>query len=246
MVEEVKVKIRLEVDEGDKQKIRNEAQAIKEIGESPIRKESEGAPFRGGIFNDREDPGVKGFEQRQSIGGGVERLRDRTSSAPVDLRSSFQKAKDEEKANSQAIKEQEKRIDRQEKELAQLISNPQGFIQDKLQDAFRNLPFITPLLTAVPVVTAIVASPQMIKGVVNLLKDSRVIGVFRRDVLDERNPFLSREQQRARRIGETSALFTNTSGFAQSNANLTSNTLSQVRANGISDIGLREKSGGLY
>ena len=246
MVEtEVKIKVRLELDEGDKAKIREQAKAIAETGNAPINR-SESEPFQGGIFGDIEDPDVKGFEKRQAIGGGVERLRDRTSNAPVDLRSTFEQARAEEKVNAQVLKEQEKRIETQEKSLASLISNPQAFVQDKLERIFKNIPFITPLLTTVPIITAIIAAPQMVDGMIKILKSSRVIGVFKRDVLNELNPFLTREQQRARLIGERGVIFTNTTGFASSNGNLTTNTLAQVRANGISDIGLRDKSGGLF
>lgn len=246
MVEkDISINIKLEFDEGSKQDIRNKAQAIRETGQAPISRETDDE-FKGGIFGDIEDPDVKGFEKRQSIGGGVQRLRDRTSNSPVDLRSIFKQSQADDKINAQILKEQEKRIAEQEQTLASLIANPQGFLQDRLQRLFTNLPFITPLLTSIPIITALIAAPQMVNGIVSLLKDSRVLGVFRREVLNERNAFLSREQQRARQIGEQSVVFTNTAGFASSSGNLTTNSLSQVRANGISGIGLRDKAGGLF
>lgn len=246
MVEsEVKIKVRLELDESDKTQIRNQAKALKETGSAPISG-TQGDNFRGGIFGDVEDTGVKGFQKRKALGGGVQRLRDRTSKAPVDLKNAFEIATEQAEDNAQAIDEQAKLLSEERKELGQLLTNPQAAIQDRIKEAFTNMPFITPILTAFPIITAILAAPQMIDGLVKLLKDNRVLGVFKRDVLNERNPFLSREQQRARLIGETHATFSNTSGFTPSNGNLTSNSLAQIRANRISDIGLRDKSGGLF
>ena len=247
MVEsEVKIKVRLELDESDRSLIRNQAKAIKDTGSSPIQNGQESSEFKGGIFGDTEDPDVKGFEKRQSISGGVQRLRDRTSNAPVDLKSAFEIATEQATENEKAIQEQQKEVIRERKELGQLLTNPKAAIEERIKSAFTNIPFITPLIVALPIITALLKAPDMIQGLVTLLKDNRVLGVFKRDVLNERNPFLSREQQRARQIGETSALFTNTSGFTTSNGNLTSNSLAQVRANGISDIGLRDKTGGLF
>jgi len=78
-----------------------------------------------------------------------------------------------------------------------------------------------------------------------MLKDRRVLGVFKREVLKELNPFLTREQQQQRRLGETRVIATQIGGFGNTGGLLTTNTLSQVKANGISDIGLRDKSLGV-
>ena len=246
MVEsEVKIRVRLELDESDKSLIRNQSAAVKGVGNAPINNIGR-EEFQGGIFGGVEDSGVKGFQKRKALGGGVQRLRDRTSKAPVDLKNAFEIAAEQTAENEQAIAEQQKDIQEQRKELGALLTNPKGAIEDRIKTAFTNLPFITPILTALPVVSAIFAAPAAIDSLVKLLKDSRILGVFKRDVLNERNPFLSREQQRGRQIGETHATFSNTHGFTPTNGNLTSNTLSQIRANGISDIGLRDKSGGLF
>ena len=242
---EVKIRVRLELDEGDKSTIRNQARAIRETGSSPISSSQEES-FRGGIFGDTQDPDVKGFEKRQAVGGGVERLRDRSSKAPIDLKSAFEIAAEDAAENKKALKEQELEFKKERRELGQLLANPKAAVEDRIRDAFTNIPFITPLITAFPVITAILHAPAMVDGLVKLLKDHRIVGVFKRDVLNERNPFLSREQQRARQIGDAHATFSNTSGFTSSNGNLTSNSLSQIRANGISDIGLRDKTGGLF
>lgn len=243
MVEtEVKIRVRLELDESDKSAIRNTAKAIKDTGTAPVttvRTEDSGS---GIFFQGREDPGIKGFEKRQTIGGGVERLRDRTSKQAIQQNNILQQIK----INEERTKFIEKQQLEQEQKLRDIITNPAGFVQGQIFDFFKHSPFVTSIFQSVPILAAILAAPQSIQAFVNFLKDSRIIGVFKRDVLNERNPFLSREQQRARQIGDHAVIFSNTHGFASSNSNLTTNTLSQVRANGISDIGLRDKSGGLF
>ena len=72
------------------------------------------------------------------------------------------------------------------------------------------------------------------------------MGVFKRDILNEVNPYLTREQQQLRRLGEDQVIFSQNQGFSNAGGILSTNTLSQVRANGISDIGLRDKAMGVY
>lgn len=110
---------------------------------------------------------------------------------------------------------------------------------------------IVGILSAVPVVGAIVSImmfaftlPVMVNQVATLLKDKRLIGVFKREILNERNAFLTREQQQLRRLGETQVIFSQSQGFNNSGGILSTNNLSQVKANGISDIGLRDKAMG--
>jgi len=107
------------------------------------------------------------------------------------------------------------------------------------------------LLSAVPVVGAIVSIitfaitlPEIANQIINILKDHRFLGVFKRDILNERNGFLTREQQQLRRLGETQVIISQNQGFSNAGGILSTNTLSQVRANGISDIGLRDKTMG--
>lgn len=103
------------------------------------------------------------------------------------------------------------------------------------------------LIPLVGVVTAVLALPQMINGFVKLLKDKRIIGVFKREILNEVNPFLTREQQRLRGLGENQVIITQNKGFINKSGGVfTTNTLSQVKANGISDIGIRDKAKGIW
>lgn len=238
MVEsEVKVKVRLEIDESDKSALRQQAAAIQQTGGAPIQGHVSDE-FRGGIFGDTEDPEVKGFQKRKAIGGGVQRLRDTTSKQAIDRKNIAEELADQERR--QKFLENKQR--EQEANIRELITNPAGFIQGQIFDFFKQSPFVTAIFSSLPIITAIFAAPHAVDGFIQMLKDTRVIGVFRRDLLNERNPFLTRDQQRARQIGEASVIFTNTSGYTPTNGNLTTNTLSQVKANGISDIGLRDKA----
>lgn len=243
MVEsEVKVKVRLEIDESDKNALREQASAIQQSGGAPIQGGPVSDNFRGGIFGDVEDTGVKGFQARTALGGGVQKLRDTTSNQAINRRNILDQLNDQEQR--QQLLENKQRD--QEASIRELITNPTGFIQGQIFDFFKQSPFVSAIFTSIPVISAILAAPQLIEGFISLLKDSRIIGVFRRELQNERNPFLTREQQRARQIGETSVIFTNTSGYTPTNGNLTTNTLNQVRANGISDIGLRDRALGSF
>lgn len=103
------------------------------------------------------------------------------------------------------------------------------------------------LLPLVGIVTTVLTMPQLVNGFVKLLKDKRILGVFKRDILNERNPFLSREQQRLRGLGESQVIITQNRGFINKSGGVfTTNTLTQVRANGISDIGIRDKANGIW
>ena len=241
---DVKIKVRLELDSGDSQKIKNQAQAIKDTGKSPTNPSIESEDgFRGGIFGGIEDPGVKGFEKRQSVSGGVSGQTDKRSKTAFNRTLEFEKFKQDQ----EAIKQELERQKQQEGEIRQLISNPTGFVTDKIFDFFRNLsPFTTAAFSFIPFIAAAIAAPQVTQALINFLKDRRVIGVFRREILNEANPFLSRKQQRDRSLGVDAVRLDQNSGFTNSGGNLSSNTLAHVRANGISDIGLRDRASGLF
>ena len=63
---------------------------------------------------------------------------------------------------------------------------------------------------------------------------------------DERNAFLSRDEQRKRQIGLSPVIMTSITGFRNIGGVVTTHTLKQVRdEQGIAAIGLRDKAGGL-
>lgn len=244
MVEsEVKIRVRLELDEGDKSAIRNQAKAIKDTGSAPIQSSSAGSePFRGGIFGDTQDPEVKGFEKRQSIGGGVERQRDRTSKAAIDLRSEFQKVKDEQKI----LKEQNKFMQSQLNDFSNAISNPQGLLQDKIFERIGRNPTGAEALKLIPIIGVALSTPEILNKLFQLLIAPG--GPFDRRLkiilADQEEQFISRLDQKRRQIGLDQVVIAQ-GGFGNSGGRLTVNTLNQVKATGTSDIGLNEATIGL-
>lgn len=187
MVEEVVIKIKLEIPPEEEQKIKDKAQKINDEFELP----EEGQVIEGEIKGDKLDKLNK--LDVGAIGNIINMAR-----------------------------------------------NPIGAITSVLQ----SVPMLGPLIA---VVTTVLALPQMINAFIRILKDRRIIGVFKREILNEVNPFLTREQQRLRGLGENQVIITQTKGFINKSGGVfTTNTLSQVRADGISDIGIRDKARGLW
>ena len=247
MVEsEVKIRVRLEIDDGDKSAILNQAKTIKETGSlssssSPIESPQEQG-FRGGIFGDVEDSGVRGFEGRQGIGGGVQRQRDRTSNAPVDLRSEFQKVKDDQNL----LKEQTKFMEGRLNEFSSVISDPQGALQSQIFDRIGNNPTGAEALKLIPLIGVALTAPAILDKLFQLLiapggpfdKRLKII------LADQEEQFLSREQQKDRQLGKAQVVISQ-GGFGNAQGILTTNTLNQVKATGTADIGLNEAIIGL-
>jgi len=187
MVEEVTIKIHLEVPDEEQQKIKDIAQ---EIDSFELPEEGE---FTG---------------EKIEKSGKLDRLKD------LD-KSSISK-------------------------IIGLVRNPESILTSILSSTSMFLPLVG-------ILTAVLTAPQMINGFVKMLKDRRIIGVFKREILNERNPFLTREQQRLRGLGENQVIISQNKGYINRTGGLfQTNTLSQVRANGISDIGIRDKANGLW
>ena len=239
MVEsEVKIHIRLELDEGDKSKIRGQAKELSDSSRSPVVPDESGES-PGGIFGGREDPGVKGFQGRKGLGGGVTKPRDSKSNQPVQ-RSTF--ADD----TKRSLAEKLGLDDFQAKNVLDFAANPAGAITKQFSKIANSIPVIAAITSAV---TSVLAAPEIFKGIVQTLtqRGGPMSKFFKREIEKERNPFRSREQQKLIKIGESQIITTQARGFSNAGGGLlTSNTLSQVRANGISDIGLRDKAGGLF
>ena len=241
MVEDITVNVKLNVDEGSKQAVQNKAQAIRDTGSAPIQNEDTES-FRGGIFGDTADPEVKGFEKRQSIGGGVKGFKDKSSKAAVDTKSEFQKIKDQQKI----LSEQNKFMQSQLNEFSNLISNPQGLLQNKILERIGNNPTGSEALKLIPLVGVALATPQILDQLFQLLIapggpwDRRLKIIL----AQQEEQFLSREAQKRREIGLDQVVISQT-GFGNANGRLTVNTLNQVKQTGVSDIGLNEASIGM-
>ena len=127
-------------------------------------------------------------------------------------------------------------------------SNPMG----AMSSMFQNLGFVKQFMKMIPhlalVIMAIEIVPMVIKGVIDQLTkagspfDKR----FKRMMVDERNAFFNREEQRKRQLGLSPVIMTSVSGFRNVGGYGTTWTLKEVREqNGIAPIGLRDKAGGV-
>ena len=128
-----------------------------------------------------------------------------------------------------------------------LASNPMG----AMQGIFNSLGFVKNFAKMIPhvalVIMAVEIIPMVIKGILDQLTkagspfDKR----FKRIIAKERNAFFSREEQRKRQLGLSPVIITSAQGFSNLGGMATTYTLKQVKDAGISQIGLRDKAGGL-
>ena len=128
-----------------------------------------------------------------------------------------------------------------------MVSNPMG----AMQGIFNSLGFVKNFAKMIPhvalVVMAVEIIPMVIKGILDQLTkagspfDKR----FKRIIAKERNAFFSREEQRKRQLGLSPVIITSAQGFSNLGGMATTYTLKQVKDAGISQIGLRDKAGGL-
>lgn len=246
MVEkDVTIKVKLEVDDGSKQAVRNQAQAIRDTGNAPIQTGTS-QEFRGGIFGDIEDPDVKGFQKRQSIGGGVKSFKDKTSKQATQRTNVIDDLKEDIKGNQNNIAEVLGLQNFEAKNILEYANDPKGSFLKTFQSVGQAIPVIGAISAAV---TSALAIPEVVKSLIDKLtqRGGPFSRFFQREILREQNPFRSREQQKLIQIGESQIITTQVRGFSSGGGSqLTSNTLAQVRANGISDIGLRDKAEGLF
>jgi len=132
-----------------------------------------------------------------------------------------------------------------------LASNPMGALQGIAGGIAKNLGFVKHFAKAIPyvglVIMAIEIIPLVVKGVLDMLTkagspfDKR----FKRILANERNAFFNREEQRKRQLGLSPVIITSAQGFSNLGGMATTYTLKQVRDAGISQIGLRDKAGGV-
>ena len=128
-----------------------------------------------------------------------------------------------------------------------MASNPMG----AMQGIFNSLGFVKNFAKMIPhvalVIMVIEIVPMVIKQIIEQLTkagspfDKR----FKRILAKERNAFFSREEQRKRQLGLSPVIITSAQGFSNLGGMATTYTLKQVRDAGISQIGLRDKAGGV-
>ena len=150
-----------------------------------------------------------------------------------------------------------KEVDKMRKDLEQQLSqmreviknvqDPRGFAEDKILDALERIPMAKAALRFIPIISAAIAAPEIINKIIDVLLmpggpfDRRL-----RVILDNNiEQFFSREDQHRRRIGLDQVIITQHSGYGNSKGRLTTNTLNQKKATGVTEIGLNETAIGL-
>ena len=129
-----------------------------------------------------------------------------------------------------------------------MASNPMGAMAGMMQ----NMGFVKNFAKMIPhvalVIMAVEIIPMIIKGIIDQLTkagspfDKR----FKRMMVDERNAFFNREEQRKRQLGLSPVIKTTVSGFRNIGGYGSTWTLQQVRdINGSSPLGLIDKATGL-
>lgn len=142
-----------------------------------------------------------------------------------------------------------------EKINSSFVDFSQSFQRSGLGEVSKLVQFIkSPVglaVTTFPIVGAIIASvtfmAQISQEVWKVLskKGGLLDKYFKRYLANEQSPFLTRMQQRRRQIGLDSVILSQIYGFGHREGKLTTNTLTQVKLKGISEIGLKEKAYGI-
>lgn len=247
MVNDINVKIRLNIPEEDKQKIRQEAQALRDTGVAPIESTPADEGF-GIFFEGRVDPGIKGFQGRKAIGGGVPQQRDRTSKQAVKRGNAIDALSDQIDEISSSVAAMENIFSKHIPSLiqgSQLLTSPANFIGDKV---LRMLSGAGPYgIAAVGAITAIITLPEVIASIIKILavKGGPLNRDWRRFIQDEISIGLTREQQKRRDLGLDQIIITQQRGFVPVNGALTANNLYRVDELRISRIGNEDKAYGV-
>ena len=247
MVNDIHVRIRLNIPEEDKQKIRQEAQALRDTGGAPISIQpiEEGS---GIFFEGRADPGIKGFQGRKGIGGGVQQLRDRSSRQAVRRGNPLDALSDQIDEIQSSVAAMQNIFSKHIPSViqgSQLLTNPGNFVGDKLLGMLRGAgPYG---IAAVGAITAIVTLPDVIASIIKVLaaKGGPLNRDWRRFIQDEIEIGLTREQQKRRDLGLDQVIITQQKGFVPVNNALTANNLYRVDEIRISRIGNEEKAYGV-
>ena len=159
----------------------------------------------------------------------------------------------ERKQNTSEITQIKKEISDQQKQLREIatnikdISNPRGFLEDKIFDIIGNSPTGKAVLAFSPIILAALSSPIVINQIIKFLIQPGGPFDRRLRIIIENNieQFFSREDQKRRQLGLDQVIFTQNSGFGNAQGRLTTNTLTKKRETGSTEIGLNEIAIGL-
>lgn len=205
---------------------------------------------RGGIFL-KTDPPVKGFEARQAIRGGVERLRNDRANQPHQLEkwlTTIARIEDNIEKNNIQFKALENFITNNLSPAiqgARAIQDPQGLVGDQLLGMLRGGgPYGVAAITAIGAIIATVGVGE------KLIKHFSQKGLplnrdWRRSIEDEVNGLFSVEDKKRRLLGKDSFIITQTDRFQPDSGSTTYNSLENRDEVIISKIGLAEKAEGI-
>ena len=208
------------------------------------------AENRGGIFI-KTDPPVKGFEKRQAIRGGVQRLRDDRS------RQAFQHEKWLEQIKRIEDGIEKNRIQGVAVENfitkninpairgAQAIQNPEGMVGDTMLKMLGGSGPYGPAIIAA--IGAIVTSAEVAKQLIRTLSEKGLPlnRDWERIIEDEMNSLFSIEEKKKRLLGLDGFVVTQTDRFQPDSGSTTYNSLENRDEVTISKISAGEKSVGV-
>lgn len=205
---------------------------------------------RGGIFL-KTDPPVKGFEKRQQIRGGVERLRDDRSLQPHQHEkwlTTIKRIEDNIEKNNIQFKALENFINNHISPViqgSQAIQNPAGLVGDQLLTMLRGGgPYGVAVLGALGVVMSTAAAAE------GLIKHLSQKGLplnrdWKRAVEDEMNSLFSIEEKKRRLLGKDVFIVTQQDRYQSDSGSTTYNSLENRDEVIISKLGLAEKAEGI-
>ena len=221
----------------------------KSVSFSPVAPPTESGR-EGGIFG-RVDPGVKGFQKRKGIRGGVERQRDDRSKAPYQAEKFNNKISRLEKqiknntVSSKAIEGIIKNHMSAFVKGSSVLANPQEFVGTNILKILGGTgPYGAFVVSAI---TAIATAPAVAVEIIKLLSEKGL--PLNRDwvrlIEDEVNGLFSVEEKKRRLLGIDSYIVTQTDRYQPDSGSSTSNSYENRDEIIISKFGQAEKAVGI-
>ena len=221
----------------------------KSVSFSPVAPPKESG--RGGGIFGRVDPGVKGFQKRKGIRGGVERQRDDRSKAPYqaekfnDQISRLEKQIKNNTVSSEAIEGIIKNHMSAFVKGSSVLSNPQEFVGTNILKTLGGAgPYGAFVVSAI---TAIVTAPAVAAEIIKLLSEKGL--PLNRDwvrlIEDEVNGLFNVEEKKRRLLGIDSYIVTQTDRYQPDSGSSTSNSYENRDEIIISKFGQAERAVGI-
>jgi len=122
------------------------------------------------------------------------------------------------------------------------VSDPESFLTDKLLTQLKTIPLASAVLAFSPIIIAAMSSPMVIDTIVSILTAPGGPFDKKLKIIIDNNieQFFSREDQKRRQLGLDQVVYTQFEGYGNAKGRLTTNTLNQKKATGITELGLNE------